>query len=346
MRILYFCPSFSSFVVKDIEILKEFAHVDVFVFAPSAKWKTPLTFIRQKLFILSRSWKCDVYISQFGGYHSFMPSIFARLFNKRSVIVAGGTDCVSFPKMHYGNFQNKLLGLITKWSYLLCSDIWPVDTSLIKTQSSYDSEQNQPQGILQYCPNTKARIEVIYNGYSSELWNLEINKKTHSFISVAAGAGDYKRFILKGLDLIVKTAKKFPHYHFTIVGNASFNFEIQVPENVKLISFADSKTLESLYQSHQYYLQLSISEGFPNAICEAMLCGCIPIASNVAALPKIVGDTGYILNHRDENELMELINKLPQPTIQDYNHCRNRIQIEFPIQTRSKHIKQILLVKQ
>jgi glycosyltransferase involved in cell wall biosynthesis len=344
MRILYFCPALSSFVVKDIEILKGFSHVDVFVFAPSAKWKTPLTFIRQKIFILARILKSDVYITQFGGYPSFLPSLFAKLLNKRSIIVAGGTDCVSFPKMHYGNFQNKPLALLTRWSFMLCSDIWPVDSSLIKTQSLYDSEQNQPQGILHYCPNTKARIEVIYNGYSSELWNIETNKKPNSFISVAAGAGEFKRFVLKGLDLILMAAEKFPQYNFTIVGNAHFNFKIHVPENVKLIEFADSRTLESLYQSHQYYLQLSISEGFPNAICEAMLCGCIPIASNVASLPFIVGDTGFILNNRNKIDLIDLIKELPQPSIQDYVRCRKRIQDEFPLSKRAARIKQLLLV--
>ena len=42
-----------------------------------------------------------------------------------------------------------------------------------------------------------------------------------------------------------------------------------------------------------------MSEGFPNALCEAMLSGCIPIVSNVGAMPKIVKETGYLLLKKD-----------------------------------------------
>jgi len=48
-------------------------------------------------------------------------------------------------------------------------------------------------------------------------------------------------------------------------------------------------------------------EGFPSAPCEAMLCGCVPIVSNVAALPEIAGKTGYVLSRKDLDELEELI---------------------------------------
>lgn len=343
MRILYFCTSTPSFVKKDIEILKEFAKVEVFIFAPKAKWKTPFSFIKQKLFILLNIWKSDVLICMFGGYHTFLPAFFAKIIGKRCVIIAGGTDCVSFPKLNYGNFQNKLLGTITRWSFNLCSDIWPVDASLIQTQNTYDLEQNQFQGILQYCPNTKAKFEVIHNGYSPDNWKIELIKKPNSFISVAAGAEEYRRFILKGLDLVIEAAKAFPLYSFTLVGNNRFSFDIEIPNNIQLVNFADHNLLNQLFQKHQYYMQLSISEGFPNAICEAMLCGCIPIGSNVAAIPKIIGETGYILKHKSKNQLIELIQNLPEPTVEKSIQCRNRIMNEFPLSKRITAFRKNLL---
>ncbi len=343
MRILYFCTSTPSFVKKDIELLKDFAKVDVSIFAPSAKWKTPVSFIKQKLFLLINIWRSDVLICMFGGYHTFLPTLFSKIIGKRCIIIAGGTDCVSFPKLNYGNFQNKLLGTFTRWSFNLCSDIWPVDESLIQTQNTYDLEQNQFQGILQYCPNTKAKFEVIHNGYSADDWKIELIKEPNSFISVAAGSEEYRRFILKGLDLVIEAAKAFPLYSFTIVGNNRFSFDIEVPNNIRLVNFADHDLLNQLFKKHQYYMQLSISEGFPNAICEAMLCGCIPIGSNVAAIPKIIGETGYILKHKNKNQLVELIKNLPEPTIDNSNLCRNRIMNEFPLSKRMNAIRKNIL---
>jgi glycosyltransferase involved in cell wall biosynthesis len=102
---------------------------------------------------------------------------------------------------------------------------------------------------------------------------------------------------------------------------------------------ANQETLNALFQEHQYYMQLSISEGFPNAPCEAMLCGCIPIGSNVAALPLIIGKTGYVLKHRNKEELIQLIHTLPEPQTSDYERCRDRIVKEFPFSKRASLIK-------
>ena len=37
----------------------------------------------------------------------FLPILFSKIFFKKSIVVAGGTDCVSFPSIGYGNFSNK-----------------------------------------------------------------------------------------------------------------------------------------------------------------------------------------------------------------------------------------------
>jgi glycosyltransferase involved in cell wall biosynthesis len=73
--------------------------------------------------------------------------------------------------------------------------------------------------------------------------------------------------------------------------------------------FLQSEQLPVLLGKYQFYVQVSMTEGFPNALIEAMACGCVPIVSRVGAMPEIVGDTGYILEKKDPNLLQELIQK-------------------------------------
>ena len=53
--------------------------------------------------------------------------------------------------------------------------------------------------------------------------------------------------------------------------------------------------LKILYNESKFYFQLSNTEGFGVALCEAMLCGCVPIVSDVNFLPSIVGNSGFVL---------------------------------------------------
>ena len=67
-----------------------------------------------------------------------------------------------------------------------------------------------------------------------------------------------------------------------------------------LIPKITQRELINYFSMSRFYLQLSFSEGFGNALCEAMLCECVPIGSNVGAIPFIINDTGFILKKKDK----------------------------------------------
>lgn len=332
--LFYSAPALASFAKKDIAILNSRYRVRVFLFNPRKKYLTPLFFLQQ-LYFLTLHFRSALYVSQFGGYHAVLPGLFARIFRRQSYIITGGTDCVSFPQMGYGNFSKKVLGMMTCLSYRLASRILPVHASLVETENSYDPEQSGNQGMLAFCEDLTTPYTVIHNGYSAEGWQ-NIEKKTaRSFITVAAGASDSKRFKLKGLDLIIAVAERFPDCSFTIVGCERFDFQLSIPPNVILEGFADNEKLVELYSRHRYYMQLSISEGFPNAICEAMLCECIPIGSTAGALPDIIGDTGLVLPKRDLDMLGALIQRALLLPEKNGKMARRRIQEHFSIERRA-----------
>ncbi|MEK6616904.1 MAG: hypothetical protein AABZ32_12500 [Bacteroidota bacterium] len=217
-EILYFCTAYSSFVNKDIAIFKKEFTVKSFLFGVKNKYLIPFSFVKQLFFILINIFKADVIVCQFAGYHSFLPAFFAKLFFKPSLIILGGTDCVGFPSIRYGNFQKKILSKFTKWSCQMASHLSPVHESLMLCDYSYQKKDFPKQGLLFFCPKLKTPYTVIYNGYDEKKWFRNSEKKKNTFITVAGGLGMPFTFQLKGIDLLLQIAPYFPDCEFTIIG--------------------------------------------------------------------------------------------------------------------------------
>jgi glycosyltransferase involved in cell wall biosynthesis len=334
-KIIYTYPTYGSFVRNDIALLSKYYEVRTFAFDPPKKILTPFYFFRQFFFLLFNIKSTSILICQFAGYHSFLPNLFAIITKKASLNVLGGTECVSFPSINYGNFNKFLLGFFTKWSLKMVKHIAPVHESLVISDYTYTTDDYPQQGYKHFCPSIKAPHTTICYGYSSTQFYKSKDKKSNSFITVAyLNAPNYYR---KGIDLIFEMALRFPESTFTIIGNNSQMKYTSIPTNVCLISSVPYEELKDYYSSHEFYFQLSICEGFPSAICEAMLCECIPIGSNVAAIPEIIGDAGYVLYKKDVNDLEQLINKALASEKKELGiKARNRIITKYPPQEREK----------
>ncbi len=329
--------AFPSFVKKDIATLGNRFDVFVYQFRATPKWLTPVRFLQQLFVLMKRLFSVDGYVCAFGGYHSFLPALLARLTGRPCLIIVAGTDCVSFPSIQYGNLHRKWLGLFTRCSYRLASHISAVHQSLLLYDYTYYPADYPQQGILAFCPGLRTETSVMPYGYDASFFHrVGDSKMPNSFITVAVGAGGLSRYRLKGIDLVVWAARNFPEYAFTIVGSELEGGEA-LPGNLRTHGVVTAERLRELYSEHEFYLQLSISEGFPNAPCEAMLCECIVIGSRVGALPDIIGDTGFVLNVRDEAMLRHLI----QVAVQCDKHrlaqaARQRIIDIFPSEKREQ----------
>lgn len=304
-KLLYFHAGKSSFVIKDIEILQGKYNVVDFFFDTSNKKKYLSLFTKQVFFILANVFSAKLIVCQFAGHHSFLPILFSKIFFKKSIVVAGGTDCVSFPSIGYGNFNNQFLAKTTAFSFKSCNLILPVHQTLVEYDYEYQPNDFKKQGYQFFIPNIKTPYQIIHNGYDFQKWFCDTEKEKNSFVTIGAGLDSRFGFNLKGIDLIFEIAPKLPHYTFYIVGG--FGINKLTPANIKLLDKIPNHELRQFISTKQFYLQLSISEGFPNALSEAMLCECIPIVSNVGGMPDIVSDCGYILKHKDINELYELV---------------------------------------
>lgn len=340
-HLIYVYPNKSTFVAKDIELLSQHFEVVEFHFIGVSPKKALISIFRQLFFFLTNVWKSKQIFVMFGGYHALIPALFGRILGKKTMIILGGTDAVSFPSINYGTFRKKLQGKVTCLAYRLSDVLLPVHKSLIYREDTYYIKDSLFQGCNYWCKNLRTPYIEIPNGYDPAFWMPNgSEKRALSFLTIAA-MSDSSKIILKGIDLILEIASKFPEASFTIIG-AMAGYKIpELPKNVTAIPFMDADGLREIMQTTQFYLQLSISEGFPNALCEAMLVECIPIVSEVAAMPEIVGNTGWILPKREIGLLVETLNKAINYDGKKSlaTNARNRIRERYPLLLRQELLR-------
>ena len=302
--IVYSFPVRTAFIERDLEMIRPYAAIKDLEFTQSPI-KLPFYLILQFFQLLWHLPSTSQYLCFFGGYHCILPVVFGKAFGKKCTIQAGGTDCINMPEIGYGNFRKKSLAWATQFSFENCSLILPVAEALVSQHYNYDPRINPKQGLLQLIPGLKTPIQVIPNGFDTEFWkDLGMERVKQSFISVATSTSTPARARVKGYDLIAQLAASNPEWSFTLVGDADYR---ALSPNIRVLGKETPAALVQLYNTHEFYLQLSSSEGFPNALGEAMACGCVPIGSAVGAIPEIIGDTGLLLKRKELGTLQTLI---------------------------------------
>jgi len=345
-RLIYTTSILASFARNDIALLEREFSVMPHVFAPRKKWMAPWALVKQLFFLLRHGFTADVFVCMFGGYHSFLPGLFGTLRRRPVVIIVGGFDAASFPSFSYGAHHRFPLGWFVRYSLRHADHLVPVSDNLVKSVTRYlpDSTDPQQQGYKAFDPGNSVPYTIIAYGYDPNRFEPMARGAGISFITVAQM--NPPNFLRKGVDLMFLLAERYPQHRFTLVGNTPAMRYDRVPPNVELKNFVAYERLPEEYAAHTFYLQLSMWEGFPSAPCEAMLCGCVPIVSRVAAMPEIVGEAGFILDRKEPQALFDLVEKALASDLVDLSkRARQRIIDRYPPTEREKLLELVRQLK-
>ena len=340
-KVFMVVPFKSSFIQGDISIIEKFhpLHLDMHNWAD--KKRVPLNMLAQLFSLFLRIGRTSVIVIEFGGYWSLIPAMMGKIFRVPVIILLHGTDCASLPNVPYGSLRKRLIKLSCKISYRCSSLLVPVSESLMYTNNEY-CDSFKEQGIRVHFPHSTTPSEVVFNGLDSDFWkeSEERSKEHNRCIAVFSD----NQFKLKGGDLILSIAEQFPEHNFYIAGTKKPKHLKQIPSNVHFLGKISREELRDEYRKATFHFQLSMFEGFGLALCEAMLCGCVPIGSSVNMIPEIIGDTGFIVDKRDREILATVVQAATQKSnIEELGpRARQRIVREFSLEARENKLNAII----
>jgi glycosyltransferase involved in cell wall biosynthesis len=332
-----------SFVKSDISILEALGIKVYKIHSRPGKnlLKFLLNRIREKFKSILYLSKSKFLISWFNDYHSFIPILFSKLFFKKSIIIVGGYDAIVDNKNNHGLFfTGGLRSTIAKLNYKMVNEVWVVHKSLENGCDFAKQKFNVISGVRRFTSKKNIVIKDINTGYDTRFWNYDKSEEKTGALT-AAFFSDKRVINIKGLNIFNQLASFLPNVNFTIVGESGIRISefINLEPNIKVMGVQTRSEMKELYQKHKFYFQGSRLEGLPNSLCEAMLCGCIPVGSRVFGIPDAIGTTGFLFDtEKDIEQIVEFINSDLGAT--DLKKARNRIVRKYDISKRTEKIRQ------
>lgn len=348
MKSIYFVHTgLSTFVESDLKILKASYDVKPYHYKVALNPFMKLmnifkSFINATIWV----WRMDVVFCWFVGYHAFFPILFGKFLRKKTIVIVGGFDANIIPSINYGIFSRKnILYFVSRFIYRSATVITPVDLSLSFTVNKYADPNNVgiEMGFSHFVRNISAKIIEMPTGYDTNKYRRNIVVDRKDIVLAMADVTNFEDYYRKGFDVVLDVAALMPETKFILAGiESSFCNNIRITPNVEIINFVEHKDVVDLFSRCKIFLQLSLAEGLPNALCEAMLCEMIPIGSNVNGIPKAIGNAGYIVDSKDPQLIKKLIMKILAESDQNKFLPREQIIKLFPLENRVKLLTSII----
>jgi glycosyltransferase involved in cell wall biosynthesis len=325
-KILLIYINYASFVKVDHEILSKNCIVKRYQFKASKNIGLMLIeYIKQFFFLLSNLRSFDLVYCWFADYHTILPIFFAKIFGKKSSLVLGGYDVTYVEKINYGSFNNSIRAFCASYAMKNASLNLPVCDNIMA-----EALERVPQ----------AKTKLLYTGYSYDKFSPNFEKQ--SFVLTVAIADNEKSYFIKNIDFFLSVVEAMPETKFIMIGlDIQFSRNIEIP-NLTILERIPQDELIEYYQKASVYVQFSLREGLPNSVCEAMLCGCIPVGSNNGGIPTAIGNCGYIIDSFNVDSAVQTIEKALDSTIIERKAARQYIFDNFSLERRENELLNLI----
>ena len=324
-KVLFVHPTISPFIESDLNLLRKNFDVKV-VDVGSAKKDFP-----SKVGVLWRLARgvlwCDISFSWFAERHAKWVVRFSRLLGKPSLVVVGGYEVAKVPEIGLGSLLDPSKAKMVKYVLEKATMVLPVHESL-------------KEAAIKDLGVRGDSIQTVHTGHDSDMFKAAGAKERMALTVGTVNKITIKR---KGLDVFVKAAGLMKDVKFVLVGSSSDNTidelrSVATP-NVEFAGYVPNDQLVGYYQRAKVYCQLSMYEGLPNALCEAMLCECVPVGTKLSGIQTAMGDTGFYAPVGDPKAAAEVIR---QALGSDKGKAaRAKIMSEFSVEKREKAIIEI-----
>ena len=248
----------------------------------------------------------------------------ARSLGRPSVIAIGGADVAGMEEIGYGIWTSPWKSRLVGYALRSASRVLAVDPFLkgeAASRAAYDG----------------SNITVLPTGFDPEFWSPG-GTQCDTVLTVAACDSE-PRLNVKGIDLYLATTRLLPAVKFILVGIDSRlqeSVQRRAPENVEIRGRVSREELRGLYRASRVYFQPSRVEGLPNAVCEAMLCGCVPVCTDVGGMKTPVAGNGYLVPWGDAPGLASAIVSARGRTTEASLRARDSIASRFTPDRRER----------
>ena len=311
----------ASFVAIDRDILA--GRYEVEDLLQPGRWPNPVKVVRGVL-------RADVVFAWFASWHSFLPITLAWLLRRPSVLVTGGFDTANVPEIGYGYQQGGLRRAASRWIMRRAGRL--------VTNSEYSLGE-----IARNTPIAPERVTVVHHGVPDVVGAVADGKEREA---LTVGAINRITLERKGQRPFVEAARLVPDVRFTLAGewldDAVDELRARAGDNVQFAGRLSDEELLAAYRRAAVYVQASRHEGFGLAVAEAMLAGCVPVVTNVTAMPEVVGDAGVLIESQDPRAVADGIQRALALGPDAAKRARERILTEFPLERRREGILRVV----